>query len=75
MKRKLFTGGIAVMLCLAMSGNAQQKATSYTEKENMAVKTRLNFNNRADFEDAHRGLLRHWKTKPLKMKMEVFPIL
>jgi len=45
MKRKLFTGGIAVMLCLAMSGNAQQKATSYTEKENMAVKTRLNFNN------------------------------
>ena len=33
MKRKLFTGGIAVMLCLAMSGNAQQKATSYTEKE------------------------------------------
>ena len=57
MKRKLFTGGIAVMLCLAMSGNAQQKATSYTEKENMAVKTRLNFNNRADFEDAHRGFI------------------
>ena len=66
MKRKLFTGGIAVMLCLAMSGNAQQKATSYTEKENMAVKTRLNFNNRADFEDAHRGFIATLEDEAIK---------
>ena len=33
MKRKLFTGGIAVMLCLAMSGNAQQKATSHRKRK------------------------------------------
>mgnify|MGYP007082990487 FL=1 len=54
------------MLCLAMSGNAQQKATSYTEKENMAVKTRLNFNNRADFEDAHRGFIATLEDEAIK---------